>query len=124
MKTKTLHMPKFLFAMALTIFLGASMASAVMAADQQLDALHAGSDVTCDDCHAGSDQRDAVPMIKCLECHDTAALAEETADLKPTNPHKNRHYSTETDCNLCHHQHEKSENFCLPCHVRFDFKVP
>jgi uncharacterized paraquat-inducible protein A len=27
-------------------------------------------------------------------------------------------------CNLCHHQHEKSENYCAQCHSNFDFKVP
>lgn len=90
----------------------------------QLDALHADNDVTCTDCHGEQTQREAVPMIKCLECHDTAELAEKTAEMKPTNPHKNRHYNEEADCNLCHHQHRKSENFCLPCHLRFDFKTP
>jgi hypothetical protein len=46
------------------------------------------------------------------------------SNAKPRNPHENRHYGTEADCNLCHHQHKKSENFCLPCHQRFDFVVP
>lgn len=63
-------------------------------------------------------------MLTCLECHDTDELAEATAELKPTNPLKNRHYDTGADCNLCHHQHRASVNFCLPCHVRFDFDVP
>jgi hypothetical protein len=128
MKSTILH--KFLFAIVCTILLGGMSATGLYAASTAqndtvlLDALHAGNDVACTDCHGDNTQREAVSMLTCLECHDTAALAETTADVKPTNPHKNRHYSTEADCNLCHHQHKKSENFCLPCHVRFDFSVP
>jgi len=128
MKNNTLH--TFVFAVACTIFLGGISATGVYAASTAkkqvvaLDAYHAKMDVTCADCHGDENQRHAVPVIKCLECHDTTELAEKTANVKPTNPHKNRHYSTEADCNLCHHQHKKSENFCLPCHARFDFVVP
>ena len=128
MKNNTLH--SFVFALAWTIFLGGIFASDIYAASTAkkqvvaLDEFHVNMDVTCADCHGDENQRKAVPMIKCLECHDTTELAEKTANVKPTNPHKNRHYGTGADCNLCHQQHRKSENFCLPCHARFDFIVP
>lgn len=121
---------KFLFAIVFTIFLGGIFSSGVYAASAvkkqivALDAFHAGMDVTCADCHGDENKREAVTIVTCLACHDTSALAEKTANVKPRNPHKNRHYGTEADCNLCHHLHEKSENFCLPCHDRFDFVVP
>lgn len=128
MKNNTLH--KVLYASAFTILLGGIFANGIYAkstAEKQvvaLDEFHASVDVKCADCHGDENQREAVPMIKCLECHDTTELAEKTADVTPTNPHENRHYGTEADCNLCHQQHKKSENFCLPCHGRFDFIVP
>jgi hypothetical protein len=128
MKSKTIQ--KVLFPIVFTILFGSSFTCGInaesMAKKQTvlLDVFHANNDVTCADCHGDDEQRKVVPMIKCKECHDTTELAEKTAHGKPTNPHKNRHYSTEADCNLCHHQHKKSNNFCLPCHNRFDFIVP
>ncbi len=118
MKIKTMHMLALAF--ALVLLCGAS----VMAADVQLDQAHFSKGVTCNDCHGEQAQRAPVPMIKCLECHDTKDVAEATAKLQPSNPHNNRHYGTETNCNYCHHQHQKSENFCTPCHLRFTFDVP
>ena len=104
MKNKTLY--KLLSAMTFTLFAAGISASSVYAAgtaEKQavlLDELHAGQDVKCADCHGDGNKREAVTMVKCLECHDTAELAEKTANVKPTNPHKNRHYNTEADCNL------------------------
>ncbi|MFV0439015.1 MAG: cytochrome c3 family protein [Desulfopila sp.] len=129
MKRTILHIATFVFAVTLTLGWGifATAVSAENTGEKQgglLDALHAGNDVSCADCHGDDNKREPVPMIQCLECHDTREVAEATAGLRPTNPHDNRHYSTEGDCNLCHHQHRTSENFCLPCHGRFDFVVP
>lgn len=130
MKTKILHLNKLLFMISLTFFLGVFFVCSLQAATSEkkqtalLDELHADKGIACADCHGNEGQRDAVAMLTCLECHNTAELAEATAEVKPTNPHKNRHYSTEADCNLCHSQHKKSENFCLPCHASFDFIVP
>jgi len=85
---------------------------------------HAGNGVTCVQCHGKAAKKVVVPMQQCLSCHgDTKALAARTAQVKPTNPHENRHFGTEADCNRCHHEHVASENLCLPCH-RFAFKVP
>lgn len=65
-----------------------------------------------------------VEMSQCVTCHGaTAKLAEKTKDIKPSNPHTSPHYGTDLDCNLCHHQHAKSENYCVQCH-KFDFVVP
>ncbi len=121
MNTKTFHMPKLVFALALALVLGGAFAGSALA---QLDQSHASAGVSCADCHGDQAQREPVAMLKCLECHDTKDVAEATAELKPTNPHNNRHYGTETNCNYCHHQHQKSENFCTPCHLRFTFDVP
>ena len=130
MKNKTLHGAGVLFAIVLAMLLWGVPGSGVSVAGMEkkpignLDEFHADNDVTCAGCHDGAEKKAAVEMSKCLECHDTTALAEKTAAVSPTNPHENRHYSTEADCNLCHHQHKPSENFCLPCHARFDFQVP
>jgi len=86
---------------------------------------HAGQGITCVQCHGKGAKKGAVPMRQCVGCHgDTKDLAARTAQVKPTNPHQNRHYGTQADCNRCHHEHAVSENFCLPCHTRFTFKVP
>lgn len=128
MKNNTMN--KSLFAIAIAALLSGISATGIYAANTDnkegiaLDQYHASMDVVCTDCHGENTQRQAVPMVKCLECHDTTELAKKTAGIKPTNPHKNRHYDADADCNLCHHQHRKSENFCLPCHGRFDFVVP
>ncbi len=129
MKNKTLQ--KFLLAISLSMFLGGFLAGAVCAANTpkmengELGKLHAGQGVECAQCHGKVKKPEPVSMEKCLSCHgETIKLAEKTANVKPHNPHENRHYGTEADCNLCHHQHKKSENFCLPCHQRFDFVVP
>jgi len=122
---KTRYMHKLVFALTLALLFGGAFVSGAFAADAvQLDQFHAAKGVSCADCHGEDNQREAVPMIKCLACHDTKDVAKATAKLKPTNPHDNRHFSTETDCNYCHHQHQPSENFCTPCHLRFEFDVP
>jgi hypothetical protein len=85
---------------------------------------HMLSGVNCVACHGKTKQPEEVAMEKCVACHgSTAKLAEKTKDVKPTNPHTSPHYGTELDCNLCHKQHAKSENYCAQCH-KFDYKVP
>lgn len=110
----------------LSLFVGgaAHAAGPSKFSEEGLGKPHAASGVKCGDCHANVKKPQAVPMEKCLSCHgDTKTLAAKTANVKPVNPHESRHYGTEADCNLCHHQHRKSENFCLDCHNRFDFRV-
>ncbi len=79
--------------------------------------------VSCEQCHGKGQNRQAVEMKQCLACHNPDKLVEKTAKVKPENPHTSPHYGNTLDCNLCHHQHAKSENFCGQCHS-FDFTVP
>ena len=61
---------------------------------------------------------------QCLACHGSfETVAARTANVKPQNPHSSPHGNTYTACDLCHHQHAKSENFCAQCH-NFKFVVP
>lgn len=86
--------------------------------------LHQLSGVTCQKCHGKAKKPQALTMKQCIACHgSTDKLAEKTAKVKPENPHTSPHYGTTLDCNVCHHQHQKSENFCNQCH-KFDFTVP
>lgn len=86
--------------------------------------LHALKGIKCEQCHGTAKKKEAVEMAKCVTCHGaTAKLAEKTANVKPHNPHQSPHYGTDADCNLCHHQHAKSENLCAQCH-KFDYVVP
>lgn len=115
-----------LFVLLATALTGGGLRAAEPAAKgkAQRTSRHSGNGITCTQCHGPSGRKALVPMEKCLGCHgDTKALAAKTAKVKPTNPHENRHFGTEADCNRCHHEHVKSENLCLPCH-RFNFKVP
>jgi len=86
--------------------------------------VHHLAGVNCIKCHGKTKTPEALTMEQCVACHgSTAKLVEKTKDVKPTNPHTSPHYGTELDCNLCHRQHAKSENYCAQCH-KFDFKVP
>ena len=87
--------------------------------------LHQLQGVACDDCHGkgSSDKREPVEAAQCLSCHGSGdKVSALTARLKQ-NPHDSKHYGTELDCNLCHQQHRKSEDYCAECH-EFKFKVP
>ncbi len=86
--------------------------------------VHGLNGVTCEKCHGKTKKPGEVSMGKCVACHgDTEKLARKTTGVKPENPHTSPHYGTELDCNVCHHQHSKSENFCGQCH-NFKFAVP
>ena len=84
--------------------------------------MHVSKGLTCKNCHVAGKPK-PVPMAKCVSCHDTKTLAKRTENVKPANPHNSRHYGTEADCNLCHHQHVPSEIKCNECH-KFKFKMP
>jgi len=85
--------------------------------------IHGLAGVTCQKCHGKTKKPEEVPMKQCVTCHNTDKVAEKTAKVKPQNPHESVHYGRTLDCNLCHHEHAKSENYCAQCH-KFDFKVP
>ena len=85
--------------------------------------IHRLSGVTCAKCHGKAGKREAVEMKECTACHKVEKLAEKTAKVKPANPHASPHHGADLDCNVCHHQHRRSEDFCSQCH-KFDFTVP
>jgi len=77
---------------------------------------HQLNGVGCADCHDEPAAAKPVGTEKCLSCHGSAAqVAEATAKLE-YNPHDSPHYGPDLDCELCHHQHARSENFCAQCH--------
>lgn len=85
--------------------------------------LHQLRGITCEKCHGKAKKPEEVNDRQCLTCHNADKLAERTATVRPENPHTSPHYGTTLDCNLCHHQHAKSENFCSQCHD-YKFMVP
>ncbi|GLH72785.1 hypothetical protein GETHLI_12870 [Geothrix limicola] len=115
-----------LLVLLLTALPGGSLAAGPVVKGQVArTSKHATQGITCAQCHGKAAKKSVVAMQQCLGCHgDTKELAARTAQVKPTNPHENRHFGTEADCNRCHHEHATSENLCLPCHLRFGFKVP
>ncbi|HOJ43541.1 MAG TPA: cytochrome c3 family protein [Syntrophorhabdaceae bacterium] len=84
---------------------------------------HTLSEINCEACHGKTKKRKPVEFNKCIKCHNPDKLVEITAQVQPENPHTSPHYGKELDCNLCHHQHKKSENFCNQCH-KYNFIVP
>lgn len=85
---------------------------------------HLLSGLKCASCHADPKAPVATEADVCMGCHNPDKLAAKTAATKPRNPHNSPHYGKTADCNLCHHQHEKSENYCTQCHSNFNFNVP
>ena len=85
--------------------------------------LHQLKGVVCTQCHGNAKKPTEVAHEKCIACHDTTKLVETTVNVRPKNPHISPHYGKDADCNLCHHQHGKSENYCAQCH-KFEFTVP
>ena len=62
----------------------------------------------------------------CLTCHAYINKGSYTLANGKENPHVSIHYLPETvDCNLCHREHGKSQNYCQACHADgLGFKVP
>ncbi len=85
---------------------------------------HLLAGLTCKSCHANPKKPQLTEAEVCMGCHDPEKVSAKSAALQPTNPHNSKHYGIKADCNLCHHQHEKSENYCAQCHNNFEFKVP
>lgn len=74
---------------------------------------HGDVGLGCEACHTDGEY-DEVSMDTCLECHGPyECLAELTSGVH-LNPHDS-HY-LDLDCNLCHHGHQASEDFCSSCH--------
>jgi hypothetical protein len=87
------------------------------------DHTHRLNGVSCEKCHGSGGAPQPVMTEQCLTCHGTAeSVAQKTSLVKP-NPHNNPHLGTSLDCDLCHHQHAKSENYCSKCHM-YKYVVP
>jgi hypothetical protein len=81
-----------------------------------LSHIHQLLGVSCNRCHGVT--RPPKPSVSqdCFICHgDLEKLAARTSNLK-VNPHHSPHYGKSLDCNFCHHEHSKSENYCARCH--------
>ncbi len=88
-----------------------------------LSHIHILSDVSCFDCHGKARPIKPLSTDDCYSCHENLDdLIYRTSGVDP-NPHEN-HYG-DLECDLCHRQHSKSENFCDQpgCH-EFGYIVP
>lgn len=94
-----------------------------LAGSLPLSHLHGLNGVTCKGCHADVKRPKEVAAATCMQCHPPEALKASTGEVKPTNPHGSPHFGAASECNVCHHSHAKSENYCAQCH-NFEFKVP
>ena len=83
---------------------------------------HRLNGISCADCHGERTPPQKIGSKACGVCHDIVNLVEQTKTVAEANPHDS-HYGSELTCNLCHHIHSKSENFCRECHD-FQFIVP
>ena len=73
------------------------------------------AELTCKDCHPTATP-ERLTTEQCLSCHGSfEKVAGTTKHLDP-DPHNSPHYGIELDCDLCHHEHSASENFCAQCH--------
>ena len=85
--------------------------------------IHETKGLDCAACHAAPNNPEPVEADICMRCHEPEKVSAATEKMAPTNPHNSPHYGQQADCNLCHHQHEKSEDYCAKCH-KYNFNVP
>jgi fumarate reductase flavoprotein subunit len=82
---------------------------------------HKALGLSCDACH-GTGKKKAVPMEKCLGCHESyPKVAERTKQLEP-NPHDN--HLVDLECSKCHQGHKPQVNYCQTCHADMEFRKP
>jgi hypothetical protein len=82
---------------------------------------HNSASIACEDCHKESPPKEQVPTAICNKCHgELAKIAERTKKVIP-NPHES--HLGNVKCELCHHAHKPSEDYCSNCH-EFEYKVP
>ena len=85
---------------------------------------HMLNGLSCGDCHdRGAPSGAFSGMKKCLSCHEGGKEVAARTGGKDPNPHDSDHYGTDMDCEVCHHMHRQSENFCMQCHD-FEWIVP
>lgn len=85
--------------------------------------VHQTKGLTCAACHTDASNPEPVEADTCMRCHDPEKISAATEKTPPANPHNSPHYGKQADCNLCHHQHEKSQDYCAKCH-KYNFTVP
>jgi hypothetical protein len=76
--------------------------------------IHLLSGISCTDCHGMARPAQPPETPKCLSCHSDYRNA--ALQVNKTLPHPHDSHMGDLDCELCHHQHLKSENFCSQCH--------
>ena len=82
---------------------------------------HTVAGILCEGCHKEGTSKEQVTTAVCIQCHgDRAKLGEQTQKVIP-NPHDS--HVGDVECELCHHAHKPSENYCGNCH-EFGYKVP
>jgi len=82
---------------------------------------HKVAGISCEGCHKENPPKGQVPTAVCNGCHgDQEKIAEMSQKVVP-NPHDS--HLGDLKCELCHHGHKPSENYCSTCH-EFNFKVP
>lgn len=85
--------------------------------------IHILKGISCGDCHDGPKEAKPLSTAECLACHNSSEKVAEKTGARDPNPHNSPHYGTTLDCDLCHRQHGKSENFCAQCH-EWELRVP
>ncbi|MEE1480826.1 MAG: cytochrome c3 family protein [Slackia isoflavoniconvertens] len=85
-------------------------------ADINTQVAELGSQLSGDTDNLGLADRYYVDNDTCLSCHGDSyeALAEQTADLEPYNPHDSPH--GQLNCNECHKGHAQQVDTCGQCH--------
>lgn len=78
---------------------------------------------TCQDCHGNAQAPAALASDQCLSCHGSREAVVKLTKHLPHNPHTSPHYGPDLDCDACHRQHARSENFCAECH-HWEMSVP
>jgi len=102
-------------------FLSSHSFSATSAQPAFLADKHKLRGVGCEGCHKESPPKERVPTSVCNKCHgDQVKLANRTQKVIP-NPHDS--HLGNVECELCHHAHKPSEDYCGNCH-EFGYKVP
>jgi hypothetical protein len=83
---------------------------------------HKVAGITCDGCHKENPPKERVSTAVCTKCHgDQAKVAQRTQKVIP-NPHDS--HLENVKCELCHHAHKRSEDYCITCHDFGYYKVP
>jgi len=82
---------------------------------------HKAVGIPCEGCHKENPPKEQVPMSVCNGCHGNQEKIAEMSRKVAPNPHDS--HLGNLKCELCHHAHKPSENYCSTCH-EFDYKVP